>query len=370
MTFASPVVLNTVSMTRHRVRGHEEVVEFRHDRAGLHGFIAIHDTTLGPAFGGCRMMAYPTPDAARTDALKLSAAMTRKSALADLPFGGGKCVVIGDPARQKSETLLLRLADVIDQMGGRYLTADDVGTTVRDMEVMRRVTPYARGLPDTAGEPCPAAAYGTFLSLQAAAQARFGVTDLSGVTVAVQGLGSLGFRLCRYLKEAGARLLVSDIRRHVVDRAEALFDALPVPADRILQAPADILSPNALGGVLTEASIGEVRAPLIVGGANNQLRHDGLAQPLHDRGTLFIPDYVANAGGVIDVALEGPGYSPERVLKACGRIADMTSLLLARAEASGEAPLAVAEMLVRERLGRGPARGKVSGLGREGAAWH
>ncbi|MCF1709893.1 hypothetical protein L0V05_13820 [Tabrizicola sp. J26] len=370
MTFASPVVLNAVSLKRLSIQGYEEVVEVRHDGAGLHAFIAIHDRTLGPAFGGCRMMPYQTTPAALSDALLLSAAMTRKSALADLPFGGGKCVVIGEPARQKSDALLLRLAEAIDRLGGRYLTADDVGTSVRDMEVMRRVTPHARGLPDAAGEPCPAAAYGTFLSLLAAARLRFGVTDLSGVTVAVQGLGSLGFRLCRYLRDAGAQLLVSDIRPEAVEMARAAFDAVSVPPDRILSAAADILSPNALGGVLTSRSIADVKAPLIVGGANNQLQEKRLAQALHERAVLFVPDYVANAGGVIDVALEGPGYSAERVLKACGRIADTTLLILARASRKGRPPLEVAEALVRERLVQGAARQDRSTIGEEHAAWH
>jgi leucine dehydrogenase len=308
-------------------------VLFIRDRdAGLRAIIAIHNTALGPAFGGCRMQSYSRPHNGLRDALRLSRAMSYKAALAGLPFGGGKCVVLGDPATAKSEKLLLALGSAIQQLGGRYLTADDVGTSVLDMEVLRRVTRHARGLPDKNGEPCPAAAYGTFMAIKAAVRQRLGRTDLSGVSIAVQGLGSVGLKLCGFLSAAGAVLRVSDLRPERVARAQQSFGATPIPVERILAEKVDVLSPNALGDVFDDRTLPMVRATIVAGAANNQLReaHHGIA--LHRRGVLYVPDYVANAGGLIDVAHEGPGYDTKRVLQDCGRIYGRTLALIREAE--------------------------------------
>lgn len=329
---------------------HERVVFVSDTQTGLQAFIAIHSTARGPAFGGCRMKIYASRGAALRDALRLSQAMSRKAALAGLPFGGGKCVVLANPETQKSDDLLRALGRAIDQLDGTYLTADDSGTTVRDMEVMRSVTPYARGLPLPSGEACPAAAYGTFLSLQAAVAHRFGGADLAGCRVAVQGLGNLGMQLCAYLAEAGARLLVADIRPDAVAQAEQRFGAKAIRSERILSTEAEVLSPNAFGDVICDATVPLIRASVVVGGANNQLRAARHGLALHHRGILYVPDYVANAGGLIDVAMEGPGYRPSAVLRACEMIRHTTSRLLREADRLGLAPSQLADRTAAEQM--------------------
>lgn len=343
-----------------RRSGHERVLAISDAAVGLNAVLAIHSTARGPAFGGCRMKSYPTQSAAIRDALRLSQAMSRKAALAGLPYGGGKCVVLGDPLVRKSEALLLALGRAIHMLRGAYLTADDSGTSVQDMEVLRRVTPYARGLPLASGEACPAAAYGVFMALRAAVAHQTGSADLQARTVAVQGLGNLGMKLCHYLAQAGARLIVADLRPERCDYARRMFGAAVVPTDRILAQEADVLSPNAMGDVICDASLGTIRAPIVVGGANNQLRAARHGIALHERGILYVPDYVANVGGLIDVAMEGPGYSPSAVLAACERIEDTTARLLQDARRTGLAPSLLADRIATERMRpRGlPARGR------------
>lgn len=270
-----------------RARGlnasNERVILVDDQETGLEAIIAIHSTARGPAFGGCRMKPHPSRGATLHDALRLSQAMSRKSAMAGLPFGGGKCVVIADPASQKSDALLLALAKAIRQLGDSYLTADGSGTKVRDMEIMRNVTPHARGLALPSGEACPAAAYGTFLALRVVIEHRLGRVGLTGVTVAVQGLGNLGMRLCAYLHEVGAKLTVADPQTERMAMAVRDFGASVVPVDCILSTPADVLSPNAFGDVICVATVAQIRAGIVVGGANNQLRTARHGVALHDR---------------------------------------------------------------------------------------
>lgn len=337
---------------------HEIVSHFQDRASGLRAIVAIHSTVLGPAFGGCRMYPYADDEAALADGLRLSRAMTYKAALAGVPFGGGKAVIIGDPARDKSEALLAAMARFIDSFGGRYQTADDVGTTVRDMAFMRRFTPYARGLADAAGEPCPATACGTYHGIRAVAAHRFGRGDLSGLSVAIQGLGSVGWRLAGYLAAEGARLVVSDIRPEMVGRAVETFGATAVAPDQILFQDVDILSPNALGAVFDDRTIPLLRARAIAGAANNQLARPDHGRMLAGRGITYAPDYVVNAGGLIDVAHEGPGYDAQAVLDHCADIAATLTRVLARAEREGAAPADVADRMAEERLAAGPGADK------------
>ncbi len=347
-------------------RAHEMVSHVQDPASGLRAIVAIHSTVLGPAFGGCRMFPYADDDAALADALRLSRAMTYKAALAGVPFGGGKAVIIGDPARDKSDALLAAMARFIDSFGGRYQTADDVGTTVRDMAFMRRFTPHARGQADAAGQPCPATAFGTYHGIRAVAAHRFGRADLAGRTVAIQGLGSVGWRLAGYLAADGARLVVADIGPGIAERAAAAFGAVAVAPDEILFQDVDILSPNALGAVFDATTIPRLRARAIAGAANNQLARPEHGRMLADRGITYAPDYVVNAGGLIDVAHEGPGYDPAVVLDHCAGIADTTARLLARAAREGAAPADIADRMAEERLAAGPAVDKslVSRAGR------
>lgn len=335
-------------------RAHELVSHVQDRASGLRAIVAIHSTVLGPAFGGCRMYPYADDEAALADALRLSRAMTYKAALAGVPFGGGKAVILGDPARDKSEVLLAAMARFINGFGGRYQTADDVGTTVRDMAVMRRITPYARGLADAAGEPCPATAYGTYHGIKAVAAHRFGRAELAGRSIAIQGLGSVGWRLAGYLAAEGARLLVSDIRPDVVGRAVQAFGAAPVAPDEILFQDVDILSPNALGAVFDDRTIPGLRVRAIAGAANNQLARPAHGRMLAEGGITYAPDYVVNAGGLIDVAHEGPDYDPQRVLDHCAGIAATVARVLARADREGAAPADIADRMAEERLAAGP----------------
>jgi len=337
--------------------GHEQLV-FCHDPAsGLKGIIGIHSTTLGPALGGCRMWPYANEQAAVDDVLRLSRGMTYKAAVAGLDLGGGKAVIIGDSRRDKSPDLLLAMARFINTLGGRYQTAEDVGTTIADMDVMRRDTPFAHGfaLPD--GDHCPATAFGVFVGLRTAVRHCLGREDLAGLTVAVQGVGNVGMRLCQYLSEAGAELIVADVSAQATARAAKDFGARIVAPDAIHREPADVFAPCALGGILTDESIAELSAPVVAGAANNQLAEDRHGAVLRDRGILYAPDYVINAGGLIDVACERPNYDVDRVLAKVARIEDTLTKIFERSTAEKFPTNVIADRLAELRLRQGQPGG-------------
>jgi len=339
---------------------HEQVVFVRDPATGLRAIIALHSTARGPAFGGCRMWPYASDEEALRDVLRLSAGMTLKAAVMGLPFGGGKSVIIGDPARDKTPELLHAMGRAVHALGGRYLMADDVGTTVRDMAVSSDVCSSDLRLADAGGAPCPATAWGVYQGMLASVHHAFGRPGLDGLTVAVQGLGSVGMRLCRYLHEAGARLVVSDIEPRRMEAACALFDATAEAPDRILSTAADVLSPNALGAVLDDASIPAIRARIVCGAANNQLAESRHGEALHRRGILYTPDFVVNAGGLIDVAHEGPGYDPVAVLRDCERIRRVAETLFERAAREDRPTAAVALDMAAENLPHPAAEPKLA----------
>src|SRR5581483_960272 len=297
--------------------GHEQVV-FGFDAAsGLRALIAIHSTALGPAAGGCRMWPYATPTDALSDALRLSRGMSYKNALAELPFGGGKAVIIGDP-REKTRQQMAAFGRLVDSLAGRYITAEDVGTTTADMEHVACVTRFVSGLPrDSArsadsgttigGDPGPKTALGVFLGLKAAVRFRLGRTSLEGLKVAVQGLGGVGYPLCKLLAAEGASLLVADARPGAAQRVCEELGALEVPAASILSQEVDVFAPCALGAILDAHSIPTLRARVVAGAANNQLARDEDGEALMRAGILYAPDYVINAGGIISVAHEYRG---------------------------------------------------------------
>ena len=329
---------------------HERVVYVREPAAGLRAIVAIHSTALGPAFGGCRMWPYRTDDDALADVLRLSRGMTYKAAICELPYGGGKSVVIGDPRRDKTPDLLRAVGRAVESLGGRYIVADDVGTTLDDLAVMRTETRHTAAATAAAKQPLPVTAWGVFNALLACAEHRFGQVGFTGLRVAVQGLGHVGYPLCRFLSEKGARLVVSDLDPARVASAEAEFGAASVPAGAIYDAACEIFSPCALGGVLNDTTIPRLKARLVCGGANNQLasqRHD-LA--LAERDILFLPDYLANAGGVIDFHQESVDDSPAAVLKSVERIRRISAQVLDQSRRTDLRPLAVADAVVRERL--------------------
>jgi len=332
---------------------HEQVCFFTDADAGLHAIIAIHWSGPGLAGGGIRMWPYDDEQKAITDALRLSRAMTYKFALADIPIGGGKTVIIGDARTAKTPALLRALGRAVDSLGGRYICGPDVGTTPEDMIHVGETTDHVRGRPGESGDTSPATGYGVFQALRAAVRHRLGRQDLAGLKVAVQGAGAVGSALCRHLHEAGAEILIADVDSAAVARAEADFGAVAVTPEAILAVEADVLAPCALGAVLNDQSIPEIRAAVVCGGANNQLAEDRHGDALAGRGILYVPDYVANAGGAINASAEGPDYDAERAWQRVGRIYDTCERVFARAEADGIAASRAADRLAAEIVGRG-----------------
>ncbi|MGI9203626.1 MAG: Leu/Phe/Val dehydrogenase [Woeseiaceae bacterium] len=287
---------------------HERVV-FCHDAdTGLQAIIAIHSTALGPAAGGTRLWSYADDAEALHDALRLSQGMSYKNAMAGLRFGGGKAVIIRTDEFVASDALYEKYGEFVDSLGGRYVTAEDVGMSVDIMETIARKTRYVAGLVQqegqAGGDPSPKTSYGIFKGIEAAVQTKLGRDNVDGLTVAVQGVGNVGHYLCKLLHEAGANLLVADIDETRVARTVSEFAATAVSLEQILQEKADVLAPCALGAILSSSSIPLLNVPIVAGGANNQLATDADGQRLHDAGILYAPDYVINGGGIINVACE------------------------------------------------------------------
>ncbi|WP_342043956.1 branched-chain amino acid dehydrogenase [Bacillus sp. OTU530] len=296
-----------------------EQLLFCQDRvSGLKAIICIHDTTLGPALGGTRMWTYESEDEAIEDALRLAKGMTYKNAAAGLSLGGGKAVIIGDPRRDKSEAMFRAFGRFIQGLNGRYITAEDVGTTVADMDIIHEETDYVTGISPSfgsSGNPSPVTAFGVYRGMKAAAKEAFGTDSLSGKTIAVQGVGNVAYNLCKYLYKEGALLIVTDIHKESVQRAVDEFGARAVDPQDIYGVQCDIYAPCALGATVNDQTIPLMKAKVIAGAANNQLKEARHGDALHERGIIYAPDYVINAGGVINVADELYGYNRERALK-------------------------------------------------------
>ena len=330
---------------------HEQVLFCRDAATGLRAIIAIHSTALGPALGGCRFWSYGSDVAALEDALRLSRGMTYKNAMAGLSFGGGKSVIMRDPTRGGSATLMQAFGRHIGNLSGRYITAEDVGTSPDDMEEIAKETSHVAGRSDRSGDPSPVTAHGVLAGIRAAAEHRFGNGGLDGVRVAVQGLGSVGMALAGRLHEAGAKLTVTDISEIRVAEAAARFGATDVGPEGIYDADADIFAPCALGAVLNDGTVPRLRAGIVAGAANNQLAEDRHGEALRARGILYAPDYVINAGGVINISCELAGpYDPDTALAKVSAIGPTLTEVFRRAEAEGLPTNAVADMIARERL--------------------
>ncbi len=283
---------------------HEQVVYCSDDASGLKAIIAVHSTALGPAAGGCRFWDYASDETALKDVLRLSKGMTYKNAMAGLKLGGGKGVIIGDPKKLKSDVLFKAFGKAVNNLNGRYYTAEDVNITTGDMAIVNQSTEFVSGLEGKSGNPGPFTALGTFLGIKAAVKFKLNRDDLAGIKVAVQGLGSVGYSLCEKLHAVGAELIVTDINQDTLDRAAAELNATIVGLDEIYHQDVDVFSPCALGASINDDSIAQMKAVIIAGCANNQLaeaRHDKV---LLEKGILYAPDYVINAGGIINVALE------------------------------------------------------------------
>lgn len=354
--------------------GHECVRRFECKETGLIAFIAVHNTNLGPALGGCRMYPYANEKDAIKDVLRLSRGMTYKNALAGLPLGGGKSVIVGNPREEKTEALIRAMGGAVDTLNGTYITAEDSGTNVSDMMTIAQETDYVMGRKaeggDIGGDPSPHTAYGVFCGLKATAKAKFGSDDLSDKTVAVQGLGAVGYDLCRRLDSVGAKLIVTDVQQSSLDRAQNEFSNVQVvEPDEIFDVDADILAPCAMGAVINADSLSRLNVSAIAGAANNQLATASEEQELVDKGILYAPDYAINAGGVIAVCYEylllsganplGHDLNKENMISHISGIADTLARIFEIAEERGISTARAADDLA-ERIFKGAEKSRAT----------
>ena len=332
---------------------YEEVHFVQDKESGLKAIIAIHDTTLGPALGGTRMWTYESEEAALVDALRLSRGMTYKNAAAGLNLGGGKTVLIGDPRKDKSEAKFRAFGRFIQGLNGRYITAEDVGTTVEDMDIIYEETDFVTGISPafgSSGNPSPATAFGLYKGMKAAVKEAFGDDSLEGRVVAVQGVGSVAYHLCRYLHEEGAKIIATDIHKEAVKRVVEEFGATAVNPEDIYSVECDVFSPCALGAIINDETIPKLKAKVIAGSANNQLKEDRHGDMLYELGIVYAPDYVINAGGVINVADELYGYNRERAMKKVEQIYNNVEKVFAISKRDGIPTYLAADRMAEERI--------------------
>ena len=337
-------------------RGHEQLVWFNDSSSGLKGIVAIHNSVLGPSLGGCRMYPYKNEEEALIDVLRLSKGMTYKASIAGLNLGGGKAVIIGNPNTEKSENLFRSFGRFVEGLGGRYITAEDVGTTVKDMEYVRRETNYVTGISEFlggSGDPSPVTAFGVFMGMQAAVKVALNKDDLGGLSISVQGAGKVGMRLIEYLYNAGAKIYVSDIDQNKTAYAVEKYEATEVENSEIHTLDVDIFSPNALGAVINDESIENLNCKIVAGGANNilkdELRHGEL---LMKKNILYAPDYAINAGGLINVSNELEGYNKERAFKQAEGIYDTLLSIFERSSEEGIPTNVASNRIAKDRISK------------------
>jgi len=336
---------------------HEEVHFVTDEKCGLKAIIAVHSTHLGPAGGGVRFWHYARDDDALTDALRLSRGMSYKNAMAGLPLGGGKAVILAEESRTKSPDMLHAFGKAVDGLGGRYVTAEDVGMNVADMVEVARSTKHVAGLPnsgsDVGGDPGPHTSLGVFLGIKAAVKRMLGKDNLAGLHIAMQGAGSVATGVALHACAEGAKLSIADVDQAKAQKLADATNGKAVSPDEILELEADVVSPNALGAILTEQSIAALKAPIVAGGANNQLATPDDGQRLHARGILYAPDYVINAGGIINVCTEYLGDGDASLVhQRIGGIPVRLEQIWAESQASGRDPAAVADAMAQRLIGR------------------
>lgn len=334
---------------------HEGVHFFSDEKTGLQAIIAVHNTHRGPGAGGTRFWSYPDPADAVTDALRLSKAMSYKNAMASLKLGGGKAVILRPNEAFDREALFQAYGRAIEAVGGKYITAEDVGVSPFDMKVIKTQTNYVAGLDDgpaASGDPSPVTADGVFRGIQVAVRHKFGLESLKGLRVAVQGLGHVGYALCEHLSRAGCHLVVTDINRSVLDRAQKELGALVVEPQDIHKQAVDIYAPCAMGGAISETTLPDIRAGIIAGAANNQLASPLMGESCRQMGILYAPDYVINAGGIINVAAEISGtYDRDWVSDKLEALEKTLKSIFDRAAEKNISTHLVADNMARERLG-------------------
>jgi len=330
--------------------GHEQVVMCSDPSVGYKGILAVHSTKLGPALGGTRYWQYATDEEAITDALRLSRGMTYKNAVAGLHLGGGKSIIIGDNKTKDREKIFRAHGRFVESLGGRYITAEDVGTSTRDMDYVHMETTHVAGLAKKSGDPSPVTAHGVFRAVQASANYKWGSDSLEGKTVTIMGCGSVGTYLAKELHEAGAKLIVSDIDSAKAARVSKMTGAQIVEDGAIFTSDADIFSPCALGGIINDTTIAKLKVQIVAGGANNQLLEERHGDELQGRGILYAPDYVANAGGVINVYGEIAGWDAQRALDKADDIYDTILKVFDIAESKHIPTYEAADRLAEQRL--------------------
>lgn len=332
---------------------HEEVL-FCHDKnVGLKAIIAIHNTALGPALGGTRMWNYKTEEEALIDVLRLSKGMTYKASAAGLNLGGGKAVIIGDSKTQKTEGLFRAFGHFVNSLNGKYITAEDVGTGVQDMEYVFMETPWVTGIPKDfggSGDPSPYTAHGVLMGIKASASEKLGTDSLKGMRVAVQGLGNVGHNLVKYLVEEGAKVIVADIDQARVKKCHDQFGVETVAPDKILSVDCDIQAPCAMGAIVNDQTIGQFKCKIISGGANNQLAEPRHGDQLRELGILYAPDYVVNAGGLMNVFVELEGYSPDRAFEKTRKVYDNVKKVFEIAKRDNIGTHLAADRMAEERI--------------------
>lgn len=332
---------------------YEQLVFCQDKNSGLKAIIAIHDTTLGPALGGTRMWTYDSEADAIEDALRLARGMTYKNAAAGLNLGGGKTVIIGDPKKDKNPEMFRAFGRFIQSLNGRYITAEDVGTTVEDMDLIHMETDFVTGIsPESgsSGNPSPVTAYGIYLGMKAAAMEAYGDDSLEGKTIAVQGIGNVAYKLCEHLHEEGANLIVTDINKDAVQRAVDAFGAEAVSPDDIYSVNCDIYAPCALGATINDDTIPRLKAKVIAGSANNQLKTSKHGDIIHEKGIVYAPDYVINSGGVINVSDELNGYNEKRAMKKIQSIYDNLIKIFNISRRDNIPTSAAADRMAEERI--------------------
>src|SRR5690625_1300571 len=331
---------------------YEQVIYCSDKKSGLKAIIVIHDTTLGPALGGTRMWPYQTEEEALEDVLRLAKGMTYKNAAAGLNLGGGKAVIIGDPNVDKNEAMFRMFGQYVDSLGGRYITAEDVGTTEQDMDFINMETKYVAGTSGgkSAGDPSPVTAYGIYQGVKATAEYTFKENTLKNKVIAVQGVGQVAYSLCKHLKEEGAELIVTDINQEAVNRAVVDFGATAVEPDEIYSVECDIFVPCALGAVINDDTLKQFKAKAIAGSANNQLKENKHGDKLHEMGIVYAPDFVINAGGVINVADEMVGYNQERAMKKVENIYDNLKRVFEISKEENIPTYVAADRMAEERI--------------------
>lgn len=328
----------------------EQLVFCRDENTGLKAIISINDTTLGPALGGTRLWNYESEEDAIIDVLRLAQGMTYKNAAAGLNLGGGKAVIIGDAEDIKSEELFRVFGRYVEGLNGRYITSEDMNTTTQDMAYVNDETDHVVGLEGKSGDPSPVTAFGVFKGIQAAANEVYGSDDLNGKVVAVQGLGAVGYELCQYLHEAGAKLYVTDIRKEIIERAVEELDAIAVAPDEIYGVNCDVFAPCAMGAIINDFTVEKLKCKIVAGSANNQLAEEEHGAILMEKEILYVPDFVINSGGVMNVYEEMKGYDKERAMARASTIYDSVKQIIEISKSENIPTNKAAERMAKERI--------------------